>query len=130
MTRYVTTILRFPEETYLELRQQASRRGLAMADLVRDAVARYLGREEAAAEADADPIDALVGCIASDRDHPVPDDESVNHDHCLYGWPREGEHEAPGGHERPAGAVPEGRPAPTPPPRRSWRDTAAARTSS
>lgn len=99
MVRYVTTTLRFPEEVYRELRYQASRRGTSLASLVRESVDRYLGRA-AVAEAPGfgnDPMDGWVGAIASS-----PGDESSNHDHYLYGWPKETEREASGRHERPA----------------------------
>ena len=43
-----------------------------------------------------DPADAFTGCVEGSRG-----DESVNHDHYLYGWSKEGGREAPGRHERP-----------------------------
>jgi hypothetical protein len=99
--RYVTTNLRFSPETYRELRYQAARRGVTLASVVRDAAERYLGRagEGAALPFGEDPADSLIGFIETSGG-----DESVNHDHYLYGWPKETESEAPGGHERAAGA--------------------------
>ena len=65
MTRYRTTNLRFPEETYQELRYRAARRGTSLASLVRESVDRYLGRseEEEIIPFGADPVDALVGSL-------------------------------------------------------------------
>src|SRR5438093_1065739 len=97
MPRYVTTNLRFPPETYRELQYQASRRRTTLASLVRESVERYLGRG-AGGEAvpfGEDPADAYVGSITS-----AAGDESVNHDHYLYGWPKEEDSEAAGGHQR------------------------------
>lgn len=91
MVRYVTTSLRFSEEAYRELRDQASRRGTSLASLVRESVDRYLGRvpESSSPELGEDPMDAWIGAIASSAG-----DESSNHDHYLYGWPKETEREA------------------------------------
>jgi hypothetical protein len=105
-----TTNLRFPAETYEELRRRAASRGVAMAEVVREAVALYLGR---AAESDelpfgSDPADALVGGF-----HAAVADESSAHDHYLYGWPKEEASETAGGHERPARALPGRRPPPS-----------------
>jgi hypothetical protein len=36
-----------------------------------------------------DPMDGWIGAIASSAG-----DESSNHDHYLYGWPKETEHQA------------------------------------
>ncbi len=90
MTRYVITNLRFSEEAYRELRYEASRRGTSLASLVRESVDRYLGR---AAEAEApefgkDPMDGWIGAVSSSAG-----DESSNHDHYLYGWPKETDRE-------------------------------------
>lgn len=86
MTRYVTTNLRFPEETFRELKYEASRRGTSLASLVRESVDRYLGwaADAAAPEFGKDPMDGWIGAIASSGG-----DESSNHDHYLYGWPKE-----------------------------------------
>src|SRR5438552_8267182 len=98
MVRYVTTNLRFPEEAYRELQYEASRRGTSLASLVRESVDRYLGRapEAEAPEFGKDPMDSWIGAIT-----PSPGDESTNHDHYLYGWPKETKREATGGHKRP-----------------------------
>jgi len=90
MTRYITTNLRFSEETYRQLQYQAARRKTSLAFLVRESVDRYLGRSP---EADSrafgeDPLDRWIGAVASSGG-----DESVNHDHYLYGWPKETDRE-------------------------------------
>src|SRR6266704_6799658 len=106
MPRLITTNLRFPEATYRELRYQAGRRNVPLALLVREAVDRYLGRTEEAAAMPlgADPADAIIGSVTGG-----PDDESINHDHYLYGWPKETEDEAPRRHERSSRSVSQGR---------------------
>ena len=87
MSRYITTNLRFAEETYRELRYRAGRRGVPLASLVREAVDRYLGRTgEGHLAFGEDPVDALVGSVERSGG-----DESVQHDHYLYGWPKETE---------------------------------------
>jgi len=91
MARYVTTNLRFTEGSYRELRYQAHRRGTTLATLVREAVDRYLGRSAdgpSLAFGD-DPADGIVGSVTGS-----PGDESVNHDHYLYGWSRTRPHAA------------------------------------
>ncbi len=91
MVRYVTTNLRFPEETYWELQYQAARRGTSLASVVRESVDRYLGQavESEGPELGEDPIDGWIGAIA-----PSGGDESANHDHYLYGWQKETDREA------------------------------------
>ena len=86
MPPYRTTNLRFPTATYEELMRRASGRGVPMAEVVREAVALYLGRDESPQELafGADPADALVGALLAGVD-----DESVAHDHYLYGWPKD-----------------------------------------
>src|SRR5262245_43577200 len=97
MTRYVTTNLRLPAETYRELRYQAARRGTTLAAVVREAVARHRRRADEAAPlaVGEDPADAMIGSIGAGVA-----DEAANHDHYLYGWPKETRDEAPGRHER------------------------------
>jgi hypothetical protein len=103
MAKLVTTNLRFPERLWKEIRLQAVRRRTTAAGIVREAVETYLGRRSAAAaKPDTDPFDRHVGAIGGSAG-----DESVNHDHYLYGWPKEDDREAPGGLER----APRARPA-------------------
>jgi len=86
MARLVTTRLRFSEAAYRELRLKAERRGVSLATLVREAVDQYLGRGDAGRELalGSDPADGIIGTVTGS-----PGDESVNHDHYLYGWPKE-----------------------------------------
>ena len=97
MARDITTNLRFPERVYRDLQYAADRRGVSMASVVREAVAVYLGRAEQvdAIQVGDDPADRLIGAIAGGQD-----DESVNHDAYLYGWPRNARDEAAGRHGR------------------------------
>src|SRR5712664_3364389 len=97
MAKLITTNLRFPQGTYRELRYQATRRGVPVAMLVREAVDRYpaWNDETDAIPFGSDPADEGVGTI-----HSPNDDESVNHDHYLYGWPKEEDGQAPGRQQR------------------------------
>jgi len=106
MPRLITTNLRFPETTYRELRYQAGRRGVPLATLVREAVDRYLGRTEEGTTLalGSDPADGIIGAVTGSAG-----DESVNHDHYLYGWPKETDGETPGRHQRPPGSRERGR---------------------
>jgi hypothetical protein len=99
MPDFVTTNLRFPEATWRELRLQASRRRTTAAGLVREAVEQYLGRggDDGPSPFDGDAFDKHIGAITRSAG-----DESVNHDHYLYGWPKETEREAPRRLERSA----------------------------
>src|SRR5512145_609247 len=103
MARYTTTNIRLPESEYRDLALRAARRRTSLASLVREAVSEYLGRTGTAWAADTDsedPVDALIGSAAFE-----PSDEARQHDHYLYGWPKEGtDVEAPRGHRRPARA--------------------------
>src|SRR5262245_39783491 len=109
--RDIATNLRFPERLYRDLQYAAERRGLSMASVVREAVAIYLGRtgEPNTIPVGDDPADRLIGSISHG-----PDDESVNHDRYLYGWPADTA-EAPRRHGRAArprhaqGSPPRGR---------------------
>lgn len=92
MGAHVTTNLRLPKGEYEELTYRARRRRVSMASLVREAVAAYLGSDgPPASTLDADPVDALIGAFTGGSP-----DESVDHDHYLYGWPKESEREAAG----------------------------------
>jgi len=100
MARYIATNLRFPEQTYRELRYAALLRGVSVASVVRESVERYLGRheEQKPIPFGEDPFDKWIGAF-----HGSAGDESINHDHYLYGWPKETEIEASRGHERASG---------------------------
>ena len=111
MSDYITTNLRFPKTVYRELRHHAERRRVALASVVREAVEQYLGRSDTVPPIPFgdDPADAIIGSL----DHGARD-ESTQHDHYLYGWPKETAREASGGHERSAGADDAARPASRP----------------
>ena len=105
MSRYTTTNIRLSAEAYRDLMLRAARRGVPLASLVREAVAEYLGRPLTppanAAALRQDPVDALIGSTPFE-----PADEALNHDHYLYGWPKEEEsRETAGGHRRAARPV-------------------------
>ena len=85
IAKTATTLVRLPEDRMYELRARASREGKSLAGLVREAVDVYLGREPPnPAPPSQDPFDGIVGAFNSG----VPD-AAVNHDHYLYGWPKE-----------------------------------------
>ena len=65
---------------------KAERRGVSLATLVREAVDQYLGRGDEGTELvlGSDPADRMIGAVIG-----AAGDESVNHDHYLYGWPKE-----------------------------------------
>ena len=87
MAKVEQTLIRLPSDRMHELRARAKRESRSLAGLVREAVDLYLGREPGAvatAPLEGDAFDALVGSISSGVS-----DASVNHDHYLYGWPRE-----------------------------------------
>jgi hypothetical protein len=86
MPRYTTTNIRLDEAAYRDLMFRAARRGVPLASLVREAVDEYLGRSSAraAAASAGDPVDALIGSTPFDSA-----DEAIDHDHYLYGGPRE-----------------------------------------
>src|SRR5215210_4453016 len=101
MGDYTTTNLRFAAGVYAELQYQARRRGASVASLVREAVAQYLGHG-APSDHDAgssEPFERLIGAVDVDAT-----DESVNHDHYLYGWSKDRPREDARGHRRAAGA--------------------------
>jgi plasmid stability protein len=70
------------EELDRELRTVAAAEGRSAAAVIREAVRRYLaGREHAGQE---DPFLAIAGSVAGRAK-----DGALNHDHYLYGAPRE-----------------------------------------
>jgi hypothetical protein len=108
--RYTTTNLRFPIERYEELRYHANRRGTSVASIVREAVAQYLGHTEPSRGVPFgdDPLDRLAGSVIGGAT-----DESVNHDHYLYGSPKEDPGETARGHRSVTGVPVEKRSAPS-----------------
>jgi hypothetical protein len=67
------------------LKRLAARTGRSEAFHVREAVRRYLAQQEEA-EARPDPLERLIGLV---DDETGPDDVAVQHDHYLYGAPKE-----------------------------------------
>jgi len=71
------------DDTDRALKRMAARTGRSEASHVREALRRYLGE---ASPATGDPLEGLIGLV---EDEDGPDDVAVNHDHYLYGAPRE-----------------------------------------
>ena len=65
------------------LKRLASRTGRSEASHIREALHRYLA---GGAEVDGDPLEQLIGLVA---DEHGPDDVAEEHDHYLYGAPKE-----------------------------------------
>lgn len=65
------------------LKRLAARTGRSEASHIREALQRYLGSGPATA---ADPLEQLIGLV---EDPEGPDDVAENHDHYLYGAPKE-----------------------------------------
>jgi hypothetical protein len=65
------------------LKRLAARTGRSEAFHVREALRHYLGQQRA------DSGDPLEGLIALVEDRDGPDDVAENHDHYLYGAPKE-----------------------------------------
>ena len=65
------------------LKRLAARTGRSEAFHVREALRRYLGAQPTSEE---DPLERLIGLV---QDASGPDDVAENHDHYLYGAPKE-----------------------------------------
>lgn len=65
------------------LKRLAARTGRSEAFHVREALRRYLDREE---PTDEDPFELIIGLVG---DPGGPTDVAANHDHYLYGAPKE-----------------------------------------
>ncbi len=65
------------------LKRLAARTGRSEASLIREALRRYLAP---GGDHDDDPFDRLIGLVA---DETGPDDVAEEHDHYLYGAPKE-----------------------------------------
>jgi hypothetical protein len=89
----VRTQVYLPRAMYDRLQKRAGKHELTLALQIREALAEYLERSDAAEEpilrAD-DPIFELIGMASSKEG-----DLSVNHDHYLYGWPKREPEAAP-----------------------------------
>jgi predicted transcriptional regulator len=65
------------------LKRLAARTGRSEASLIREALQRYLAAGDAH---DDDPLERLIGLVP---DEAGPDDVAEEHDHYLYGAPKE-----------------------------------------
>jgi hypothetical protein len=65
------------------LKRAAARTGRSEASLIREALQRYLA---SGAERADDPLEGLIGLVP---DEAGPDDVAEEHDHYLYGAPKE-----------------------------------------
>ena len=65
------------------LKRLAARTGRSEASHIREALQRYLASGEEAAD---DPLEQLIGLVT---DEHGPDDVAEEHDHYLYGAPKE-----------------------------------------
>ncbi len=71
------------EETDRAFKRVAVRTGRSEAWHIREALRSYLGNE---ARTSADPLERLIGLV---EDENGAKDMAVNHDHYLYGAPRD-----------------------------------------
>ncbi len=71
------------ETSERSLKRLAARTGRSEASHVREALQRYLGSDT---PLDDDPLERLIGLV---EDADGPDDVAHNHDHYLYGAPKE-----------------------------------------
>lgn len=71
------------EASERSLKRLAARTGRSEASHIREALQRYLGR---GAAPDDDPLERLIGLV---EDADGPEDVAENHDHYLYGAPKE-----------------------------------------
>jgi hypothetical protein len=66
------------------LKRLSARTGRSEASLIREALRRYLA--SGGGDDDDDPLERLIGLVA---DETGPDDVAEEHDHYLYGAPKE-----------------------------------------
>ena len=81
----VTTTVRVPEDLYEALRKRAFDEHRSVADVIREALRHFLEVSDGPPvlpDLDADPFWNAVGSVEG------PSDESVEHDHYLYGTPK------------------------------------------
>lgn len=79
-TSEVRTQIYLPRSLHRALRDEARRRGVSMAQLLRDAAAAALRNNNGDQH---DPLAELVGIVREG-----PKDLATNHDYYLYGLPR------------------------------------------
>ncbi len=74
----------FPEELHRQLKEYAKRKEISMAEVIRQAVCRYLQDESLSAQDwENDPINKIVGMFKGTDVR----DASENHDYYVYGFP-------------------------------------------
>ena len=84
--QFVTTTVRLPNDLYEALRKRAFEERRPVAEVIREALRRLLElpKEEASLpDLEEDPFWKAVGTVGGG-----PSDESVEHDHYLYGAPK------------------------------------------
>lgn len=81
------TQMYFDDEDWARLQAYAESLGRSAASVARDAVAEYLAGKTGR---DDDPILALIREAEAETRRRRPTDGALNHDHYLYGWPKEG----------------------------------------
>ncbi|MBI4870646.1 MAG: hypothetical protein HY814_03675 [Candidatus Riflebacteria bacterium] len=98
MARYITTNIRLAPDRYGDLRRRASREHKSVAQFVREAIDVRLGYggEAAPPSPEADPFWNVIGLAEGDQT-----DGAIQHDHYLYGWPKERSGETIRRHRRP-----------------------------
>jgi hypothetical protein len=72
------------EPTDRALKRMAARTGRSEGAIVREALQRLVAEEH---EGETDPLEGLIGLV---DDADGPDDVAEEHDHYLYGAPKEG----------------------------------------
>ncbi len=85
---HMTTTVRLPEDLYEALRRRAFEERRPVAELIREALRRFLDlRLESSSlpDLESDPFWKAVGTVDGG-----PGDGSVEHDHYLYGAPKKG----------------------------------------
>jgi hypothetical protein len=83
---YITTTVRLPDDLYEALRKRAFEEHRAVAEVIREALYRLLEIPSESAplpDLEADPFWKAVGTVGDG-----PSDESIEHDHYLYGVPK------------------------------------------
>ena len=85
---HMTTTVRLPEDLYEALRSRAFEERRPVAEVIREALRQFLDlrlESPSLPDLESDPFWKAVGTV-----HGGPDDESVEHDHYLYGAPKKG----------------------------------------
>ena len=83
---HMTTTVRLPEDLYEALRRRAFDERRPVAEIIREAIGRFLDQPNepsALPDLESDPFWKVVGTVDGG-----PSDESIEHDHYLYGAPK------------------------------------------